>query len=114
MPVERTFRTESGTYAESELAVLVWINPDQANRPNSRLLATLTDQSGPDPMVFPINMLKKSPEFAICAFSTLETIALDILNSNFHAPAVISLPLAREHLGWTDFYIPTRYVEPRK
>jgi hypothetical protein len=113
MPLERTFRTESGTYAESELAVLVWINPDQAHRPNSRLLATMTDNSSPNPMAFPINMLKTSPELSVCAFSTPDSVALDILNSHSHAPAIVSLPLAREHLGWTDFYIPTKYVEPR-
>ena len=113
MPLERTFRTESGTYSESELAVLVWINPDQTHRPNSRLLATMTDHSSPNPMAFPINMLKTSPELSVCSFATPTSVALDILNSSSHAPAIISLPLAREHLGWTDFYIPTKYVEPR-
>lgn len=111
---ERVYRTETGTYGESELAVLVWLNPEQKTRPHARLFATITDSTTPNPMAFPIKMLKNTPEFADSAVSTGDSVAEDLLVSTQTSPVIISLPIARDHLGWTDFYIPTHYVEPPK
>jgi hypothetical protein len=114
MHSERTYRTESGTYNESELAVVVWLNPEQVHRPHARLLATFTDTKSPNPMAFPIKTLRNTSEFANAHLASDDSVANDILNSTQTTPVIISLPLAREHLGWTDFYIPTTFTEPKK
>jgi hypothetical protein len=112
MHPERVYRTKSGTFPESELAVIVWKNPNSLSRPNSRLLATMMDPSSPNPMAFPIEMLRKTVEFASCAVSTTGTLQLDILASSPGGPVIVPIPLARSSLGWTEFYVPTRYEEP--
>lgn len=113
MPPERVYRTESGTFPESELAVVVWKNPNLPSRPNSRLLATMTDPSSPNPMAFPVGMLRKAVEFASCAVSSPETLQADIGASSPESPVLVPMPIARSRLGWTDFYVPTKYEEPR-
>ena len=112
MPPERTYRNESGEYEESELAVLVWMNPNLSSKPNSRLLATITDKSNPNPMAFPIRMIRLAHELSRIPISTDETILSDIQNATQDLPSIIPITLARSQLGWTEFFIPTRYTEP--
>jgi len=114
MHPERTYRTESGTYNESELAVLVWLNPEHATKPQSRLLLTMTDTHNPNPMAFPINHLRKTSAFSQCSLSTEDSVADDVSTSTPEAPAIIPLPVAKNHLGWVDFFIPTKYTEAKK
>lgn len=111
---ERTYRTESGTYSESDLAVLVWLNPEHPTKPQSRLLLTMTDTSNANPMAFPITSLRKTSAFSRCPLSSDSSVADDVAASTPETPAIIPLPVARGHLGWTDFYIPTKYTEPKK
>jgi hypothetical protein len=113
MPSERIYRTESGSYAESELAVIVWANPDQEHHANARLLVTVTDRKSPNPMAFPIKTLKDTSEFVNARYYNDDFATRELLGATLSAPAVIPLPLARKTLGWTDFYIPTRYEEAK-
>lgn len=110
---ERTYRTETGSYTESELAVLVWLNPEQKNKPNARLLATFTDQKSPNPMAFPIKTLQSTSEFVNSFLATEDSLAEDLLKSTSSTPVMVPLPLARTKLGWVHFFIPTAYTEPK-
>jgi len=110
----RIFRTSSGSYEEGELAVLVWPNSGRSSRPNARILATITDQKSPNPVAFPIKMLRAAPELSTCPVASLESVSDDISSASQSAPVIIPLPIARQHLGWTEFYIPTEYQERKK
>lgn len=106
----RTYRTESGSYSESDLAVVIWLNPGKFDRPQARLLETLTDRSSPHPMAFPIRSLQVSlpnPHVA-----TAEDIQERIMSSTRENPVITPLTLARDELGWVDFYVPSTYQEP--
>lgn len=106
----RTYRTDSGTYSESDLAVVIWLNPEKYERPQARLLETLTDRSSTDPMAFPIRSLQltlPNPHIA-----TETDIQDRILSSTRDDPVIVPLPLAITELGWTDFYVPSSYEEP--
>ena len=110
-PTTRVYRTETGSYAESELAVLVWFNSGRLNRPNSRLLETLTDYSSPHPMAFPIRSLQLSlPEPHPATESDLQE---RLLASTKQVPVIVPIPIARKALGWDEFYIPSAFEEPR-
>lgn len=109
MSPERIYRNESGKYDESELAVLVWTNPNLSDRPNSRPMATVTGKSSSNPIAYPIRHLR----FSRIHVSTAESVSDDIQSSTQDSPVGIPLPIARSHLGWTEFFIPTRYMEPR-
>jgi hypothetical protein len=113
MHPERTYRTETGVFSESELGILVWINPDFEKGKNSRLLMTMTDYSSTAPMAFPLNLLRKSPIFEKLPVSEDENLSDLILNTSSEAPAIVPLPVARRQLGWEDFFVPTKYSEPR-
>ena len=113
MHPERTYKTESGTYSESELGILVWINPDFEKGKNSRLLMTMTDYSNTSPMAFPLATLRKTPVFSGLPVTTDENLSEIITSATSKAPAIIPLPVARRQLGWEDFFVPTKYSEPR-
>lgn len=110
---ERVYRTETGNYSESELGILVWINPDFEKGKNSRLLMTMTDYSSPAPMAFPLSSLRKSPFFEKFTVSDPENLAEDMLKATQECPIIVPLPVARQNLGWEDFFVPTRYTEPK-
>jgi hypothetical protein len=112
MHPERTYKTESGTYSESDLALLVWLNPDFETKKQSRLLMTMTDYSSIHPMAFPINLLRTNQIFARCPLADLENISDLIFASSAEHPVIIPLSLARSKLGWEEFFVPTKYVEP--
>ena len=113
MHPERVYRTESGTYSESELGILVWINPDFEKGKNSRLLMTMTDYSSAAPMAFPLSTLKKSPFFERFTVCDTENLTQDMLQATQDRPVIVPLPVARQNLGWEDFFVPTRYTEPK-
>lgn len=88
---------------EDTLAVLVWINPDHTQHPQSRLLATVTDPRNPDPMAFPLDMLRKS--LPTCHVAAPDTLATLLLESTPRNPLIIPLPIAKFQLGWDSFHI---------
>jgi len=106
----RIYRTESGSYNESELSVVIWLNPGRVDRPQARLLETLTDRSSPHPMAFPTASLQKTLTNPHPA--TLEDLQDRIIGSRREEPVIVPLPLAREELGWVDFYVPSAYQDP--
>lgn len=108
MTERRTFKTTTGTYAEHELAVVVWLNPDHAKRPQARLLETLISHYSSNPMAFPIRSLQTTLPNPVIAYP--ETLAEQILRSSKEDPLIIPLPLARSELGWEDFYVPTTFT----
>lgn len=112
MHPERTYRTESGTYSESDLAVLVWMNPDFPEKRQSRLLMTMTDYSSVHPMAFPINLIRTNQIFSKCSLADSENISQLISEATPECPVIIPLPLARSKLGWEEFFVPTKYVQP--
>lgn len=111
---ERSYKTETGTFTEAELAVVVWMNPEHLTKPQSRLLLTMTDQSSPNPMAFPIRSLRATPAFSGCPVSTDSSVAEDIADSTPERPSIVPIPVARDHLGWDEFFIPTKYTEPKR
>ena len=107
MPGKRTFRTESGDYNEDDLSVVVWMNPEHAKKPQSRLLETLTSAYSLNPMAFPTRVLLLTLQSATLATSDL--LAAQLLDATEDNPLVIPLTLAKSHLGWDEFYIPSAY-----
>jgi hypothetical protein len=106
---ERTFRTSSGSFSASDLAVLVWLNPKYRERSQKRLLETVTSKENSYPIAFPIKSLQFSlKEHALATEDNLHTIVLSSTQQN---PVIIPIPLAESALGWTDFYIPSEYTE---
>lgn len=112
MHPERTYRTESGTYSESELALLVWMNPDFEKKKQSRLLMTMTDYSSIHPMAFPIKLIQTNAVFSKCPLADAENLSNLMFTSNSECPVIVPLSLARSKLGWEEFFVPTKYTEP--
>lgn len=107
----RTFKTQSGTYNEDELAIVVWINPKTKQSNQSRLLETMTAENSSLPMAFPLKSLSGDRNWKNASFihSKDEVFEL-ILTSERSKPLIIPLPIAKASLGWEDFYIPTEYT----
>ena len=112
MHSERTYRTESGIYTESELGLLVWLNPEHTTKPQSRLLSTMTDHSSINPMAFPISLLRRNKMFSACPTAEDANITELLFSSAPERPVIIPIPVARAQLGWEEFFVPTRYAEP--
>lgn len=112
MHAERTYRTESGTYSESDLGLLVWLNPDFETKKQSRLLMTMTDYSSVHPMAFPINLIRINQIFSKCPLADAENLSNLLFTSSAECPVIVPLSLARSKLGWEEFFVPTKYVEP--
>ena len=91
--------------SESDLAVVVWMNPESPGRPQKRLLETLTSRESTAPLALPIRSLTLSLPNPIPA--TEDTLQERILTSSKEEPLIIPLTLARSHLGWTEFDIQT-------
>lgn len=89
--------------SEADLAVLVWMNPEAVNKPQKRLLETLTNRNSIAPLALPIRSLQLSLPNPIPA--TADTLQERILTSSKSEPLIIPLPLAKSHLGWTEFDI---------
>ena len=108
----RQYETRSGTYTEEELAVVVWINPKSKGSRQSRALETMTSENSRYPMAFPIRSLTKNRSWKNAVVArTKEDVFLYISESGRSKPVVIPLAIAKEALGWNDFYIPSEYTE---
>lgn len=106
---ERTYVTATGTYRESELAVVIWLNPNYRQTSHKRLLETFTSKENNSPIAFPIDSLQLKITEAIIA--TQENLHTTVLSSTQQKPIILPLPLAQQALGWTDFYIPNEFSE---
>ena len=107
----RTYKTESGTYSEEDLAVVIWSNPKISKRPQSRRLETMTSPRSSYQMAFPISHLTAHhawKKFKVVKSS--EDIDSLIGATSRQAPILVPLPLAKSYLGWDEFYIPTEYT----
>ena len=88
---------------DSELAVLVWMNPEAATKPQKRLLETLTNRNSLTPLALPIRSLQLSLPNPVPA--TEASLQDRILSSSKEEPIIVPLSLAKSHLGWTEFEI---------
>ena len=108
----RQYETQSGTYTEEELAVVVWINPKAKKSRQSRALETMTSENSRFPMAFPIRSLTKNRSWKNAQLAkTQEDVFSFIPLSERSRPVLIPLGVAKEALGWNDFYIPSEYTE---
>ena len=111
----RTYKNNSGTYSEEELVVAVWFNSKKAtSRPNARRLETFTTESSHHPIAFPLETLQESHSWMYCSVAEdsqdLNTM-LEPGQATRDKPLLVPLSLAKSHLGWQDFYIPSEYKE---
>lgn len=90
---------------EADLAVLVWMNPEAVNKPQKRLLETLTARDSLNPLALPLRSLQLTIPNPVPASE--KDLADRLLTSSKSEPLIIPLPLAKSHLGWTDFDIQT-------
>lgn len=108
----RVYKTNSGSYTEDELAVVVWRNPKQQKSRQARFLETMTSENSSHPMAFPIRLLLSRKEWANAkSVSSLEDVLETIPNTSRAKPLVVPLPVAKSAFGWETFYIPTEYTE---
>lgn len=108
----RTYKTKTGTYSESELAIVLWKNPKKTKRPHSRQLETMTSPNSRYPMAFPVKSLLKNHAFSGAKqVKSVDELFLEVDKSSRANPIIVDLPLAKTALGWSDFYIPEEYVE---
>lgn len=108
----KTYKTQSGTYKEEDLAVVIWINPKHLKKANSRFLETMTSDSSPHPMAFPTTTLTTNKMWRNARIAkTKEDVYALIGSTERNKPLLVPLPIAREALDWTNFYVPTEYVD---
>lgn len=107
MQDQREHHTDFGTYKESELAVVVWANPNYHEKSQKRLLETITSRYSTYPIVFPIKSLQLTLQNSTIA--TKEDLHTIVLLSTEQKPVILPLPVAQECLGWTDFYVPSEF-----
>lgn len=106
------YRTSSGTFSSEQLAIVVWRNPKQRKSRNARFLETMTTETSPHPMAFPIASLKSRKEWAAATYVTSRDEFLDALSGSSRAkPMIVPLPVAEAALGWDVFYVATEYTE---
>jgi hypothetical protein len=109
----KTYKTATGTYKEEDLVVAVWINPKRLKKSgsNARFLETMTSDDSPYPMAFPLKSLTTHKMWRNARVAlTKEDVYTLIGTTERTRPLLVSLPLAREALDWTKFYVPTEYV----
>ena len=107
----RTFRTQSGTYSEDELGVVVWMNPKNKQSNQSRLLETMTAENSSLPMAFPLKSLTEDRNWQNASLIRSKDEVFELIFSTERSkPLIIPLPIAKAALGWEDFYIPTEYT----
>jgi hypothetical protein len=109
--VSRQYQTNSGTYTEEELAVVVWVNPKHSSSKQARFLETMTTDDSTLPMAFPVKYLLRNRSWknAILAHSEAEVFRT-LQESRRTKPLLIPLKVATEAFGWENFYIPTEYT----
>jgi hypothetical protein len=109
----KTYKTSTGTYKEEELAVVIWINPRRLKRSdsNARFLETMTSEDSPYPMAFPVSSLTTHKMWRNARIArTKEDVYALIGSTERTRPLLVPLPVAKEALDWTKFYVPTEYV----
>lgn len=103
-----TYKNKTGSYAPSELAIVVWSN----HKGRGRALETMTTDDSTMPIVFPASYLKRKREWSSATFVTTTQQVFDLLpKSTKSSPLIIPMPIAKSALGWESFYVPTEYVE---
>ncbi len=103
-----TFKNKTGSYAPSELSIVVWSNP----KGRGRALETMTTEDSTMPIVFPTAYLKKKREWRQAKFVNNFQEVFDLLpKSTRNSPLIVPMPVAKSALGWENFYIPTEYIE---
>ena len=111
----KTYKNSSGTYLEKDLVVAIWLNPDiQGSRPNARRLETITSKESPDPIAFPLALLKKNKVWALCPVVVkIEDIDVWLTpkGASRKKPLLVPLTIAKSYFGWEEFYIPSEYKE---
>lgn len=106
----KKYKTNTGVYAESQLAVVVWKNPKSKTSKKSRSLETMTSDNSVYPMAFPIELLGENPSWARARLvKDDETFFMLIFEATKSAPLIVPLPVAESTLGWDNFYIATEY-----
>lgn len=107
----RAYKTASGTYSEADLAVVVWRNPQKTRANQVRYLETMTSETSPLPMVFPIDALKADRAWKTAKIARNSTDLMNQIHStNRNTPLIVPLPLAKSFFGWEDFFIPSEYT----
>lgn len=113
--MSRTYKNNSGTYSEEELVVAVWFNAKKVtSRPNARRLETFTTEYSPHPIAFPLETLQETSSWMYCPVAKEPQDLNNMLEPNKATrenPLLVPLPLAKSHLGWNEFYIPSEYME---
>ena len=109
--MSREYRNQSGVYRESDLAVVVWVNPKHKTSKQARFLETMTTDDSTLPMAFPLKDLitDRSWKNAVTARSMMEVFET-LHESRRNRPLLVPLSIATEAFGWEDFYIPTEYT----
>lgn len=107
----RTYRTQTGTYTEAELGVVIWMNPKTKESSQSRFLETMTAETSRLPMAFPLKALTKNPNWQNATTVRSRDEVFELIRSTERSrPLIVPLPIATEALGWDDFYIPSEYT----
>lgn len=111
----RTYKTSSGTFSENDLVIAIWTNPKKAKaRPNARPLETLTAEKNPYPIAFPLEMLQKIQSWMYCQVAKSQEDIDDVLfkgKATREKPLLVPVSLAKNYLGWEEFYVPTEYKD---
>lgn len=108
----RLYKTSTGTYTESELSVVVWLNPRKQGAKQAKSLETMTSENSSLPMAFPTKSLLHNRAWinSILA-SHVDDVYAFLPKSSRKSPIIVPLSIARSALGWEDFYIPAEYTE---
>jgi hypothetical protein len=107
----RTYKTQSGSYTEDELAVVVWMNPKNKESNQSRFLETMTSENSLFPMAFPLKSLTSSRDWQNATLVNKKDDVFGAIRTTERSrPLIIPIPVARAAFGWEDFYIPSEYT----
>lgn len=102
----KKYKTNTGVYADSELAIIVWRNQNR----RSRFLETMTSENSTFPMAFPIELLLQNKSWSRATLIRQDDdLFLKIPDTNREYPLIVPLNIAESALGWEDFYIATEY-----
>lgn len=111
----KTYKTSSGTFLETELVIAVWSNPKKKKaRPNARLLETLTSHKSRFPLALPIEILSKiEPWMTYPIAKSAKEVDSAVYGglATRENPILVPLPLAKEHFGWEEFFVPDEFID---
>lgn len=115
--MSKVYQTKSGTYAEADLVIAIWVNPKFKNSHQARYLETMTHESSRNPLAFPLKDLKAHEAWKHCPVALSATDVEEHLvtlpegqRASRERPLLIPLPIASEYMGWETFYIPSEYT----